>query len=154
MRLTWLAALLAMGLSGQAVAQTGYIRVVNCGDYKPPVGSSQGSMDQNGNICTSGISTAPAILGFGTLAVTAASTLVSTMTAGPNSAAWNATPPGAVYVLNDAASAGNLYVCPLGGTCSATVGLELTPGRSWGFYKPAATMTVFATTTSTAQFHY
>jgi len=54
MRLTWLAALLAMGLIGRAEAQTGYIRVLNCGDYKPATGSVQGSIDQNGNICMSG----------------------------------------------------------------------------------------------------
>lgn len=133
----------------------------------PGVALAQNTWDGNGNLnvniggrngtgtaATTVTTTAPAILGFGTLAVTNSSALVSTATAGPNSAVWNATPPGAVYVLNDAASAGNLYVCPLGGTCSATVGLELAPGRSWGFYKPAATMTVFATTTATGQFQW
>lgn len=91
------------------------------------------------------------IIGYGTLAATASSVLISTMTKGPNSVTWATIPPGMVYVLNDTASAGNLYVCPLGGTCSATVGLELTPGRSWGFNRPSATMTVFAATTATVQ---
>jgi hypothetical protein len=50
MRLTWLATLLAVGLIGQAEAQN-YVRVTNCGDWKPPSGSAQGSVDQNGLVC-------------------------------------------------------------------------------------------------------
>lgn len=163
MRWLLLAVFLAAGLPFPVAAQN-YIRVTNCGDPKPPAGTSSGYMDANGLICMGGTggsssggtsggitTTPPAVLGFGTLAVTNSSALASGATAGPNSAVWPTT-PGMLYVLNDAASAGNLYVCPLGGTCSATVGLELTPGRSWGFYKPATTMTVFATTTATGQF--
>lgn len=172
MRMRWffLAVFLAAGLPFPVAAQN-YIRVTNCGDPKPPAGASSGYMDSNGNVCTSASggaastvaisqttpgttnavsSTPPAITGFGTLAVTASSALASTATAGPNSAVWPTT-TGMLYVRNESASAGTLYVCPLGGTCSATVGLELPPGQSWGFYKPATTMTVFATTTATMQ---
>lgn len=126
---------------------------------------AQNTWDGNGNLnvnptgrggtagITPLITSPPGVTGFGTLAVTNSSALASTMTAGPNSAVWP-TVPGMLYVLNDAASNGSLYVCPLGGTCSATVGLELVPGRSWGFNKPATTMTVFTPTTATAQFQY
>jgi hypothetical protein len=69
MRLTWLAALLAIGLIGRAEAQTGYVRVVNCGDWKPPTGSTQASMDQNGLVCVGGSGTGGTItvLGAGVL---------------------------------------------------------------------------------------
>lgn len=97
----------------------------------------------------------PVIVGYGTLSVANSSILASTMTAGPSSATW---PPtnnaGVVFVLNDSASAGNLYVCPLGGACTTSNGLELIPGRSWGFYKPSTAMTVIATSTATAQFQW
>lgn len=97
----------------------------------------------------------PAVLGFGTLSVTNANTLASTMTTGPSSQAWPTTSnTGMVFVLNDSASAGNLYVCPFGGTCTTANGLELIPGRSWGFYRPATSMTVIATSTATAQFQW
>ncbi len=97
----------------------------------------------------------PAVSGLGTLSVTNASTLASTMTLGPSSSAWpTSSSTGMVFVLNDSASAGNLYVCPLGGTCTTANGLELIPGRSWGFYRPATSMTVIATSTATAQFQW
>jgi hypothetical protein len=95
----------------------------------------------------------PGLVGFGTLSVTAASTLASTLALGPNSGLWSTT-PGLMVVLNDVNSAGNLYVCPIGGTCTAANGLELTPGRSWSFYAPATTMTVIAASTATAQFQW
>src|SRR4051812_35291166 len=88
------------------------------------------------------------LTGFGTIAATTASVLVSTMTLGPQSNAWpNA--PQTVYVMNAAASAGLLYVCPLGGTCSATTGIPIGPGASYGFAKPASTMTLIAASTAT-----
>jgi len=96
----------------------------------------------------------PAIQGYGTLAVTNSSALVSTLTVGPNSQAWQTTTPGLVFVLNDTVSAGNIYVCPLGGACTTANGLELIPGRSWAFYRPAATMTVIATSTGTVQIQW
>lgn len=91
------------------------------------------------------------VTGFGTLAVTNSSTLASTMTVGPTSGVWPSTPQ-MVYVLNDASSAGSLFVCPLGGTCTAANGLELTAGRSWGFLRPSLNMTMIAATTATVQF--
>lgn len=96
------------------------------------------------------ITTSPQLVGFGTLALTNASTLLSTLTVGPNSPAWPAS-LGQVYVLNDSASAGNVYVCPLGGTCTTANGLELTPGRSWSFYRFSTNATVIAATTATVQ---
>lgn len=156
---------LAAPASAQSTTRPTAIVVTTCGTAPSSAWATVGGIqpivqDVNGNLCMGGsgaggsITTTPlAILGFGTLAVTNASVLASTMTAGPNSAVWPTT-PGMLYVLNDAASNGTLYVCPLGGTCSATVGLELVPGRSWGFYKPATTMTVFTPTTATAQFAF
>jgi hypothetical protein len=142
---------LLVALPIQAFAQPRQV-VTGCGGQTLVSGdSNNGYISTTGVDCGGGATTPPAILGFGTLAVVNASALASTATAGPNSAVWP-TAPGMLYVLNDAASNGNLYVCPLGGTCSATVGLELTPGRSWGFFKPATAMTVFATTTATGQF--
>jgi hypothetical protein len=83
-------------------------------------------------------------MGFGKLAVTNASTLVSTLTTGPNSAAWPTT-PGIVDIANDGTSADTVWVCPLGGTCSAANGIPVPIGGSWRFTKPATTMTVFST---------
>ena len=94
-----------------------------------------------------------AITGFGSLAVANASTLASTVTAGPSSAVWPVA-PGPLIVMNDFSSVGNLYVCPLGGTCTVANGLELVPGRSWQFQAPASTMTVISASSSTAQFQW
>jgi hypothetical protein len=134
-------------------------RVPTCGTGNPPAGVSPGTQDTTGRECVTGTITGivtvapPGIVGFGTLAATAASTLASTLTLGPNSGAWSAT-PGLLVVLNDAGSAGNLYVCPIGGTCTAANGLELTPGRSWTFYAPSTSLTVIADSTATAQFQW
>jgi hypothetical protein len=155
-----LLALLLIGLTPIASAQTnGYQRVTVCGTATPPAGASPGYQNAQGQVCVTGTITGtvtvapPGIVGFGTLAVTAASTLGSTLTLGPNSGAWSAT-PGLLVVLNDVNSAGNLYVCPIGGTCTAANGLELTPGRSWSFYAPSTSLTVIAATTATAQFQW
>lgn len=88
------------------------------------------------------------ITGFGTLAVSNSSVLLSTMTAGPNSGVWP-TAPQMMYVTN-APGGGILYVCPLGGTCSSSVGIPIAAGSSYGFFRPAATMTVISASTSTA----
>ena len=88
-----------------------------------------------------------AITGFGTLAATNASALLSTITTGPNSAVWPTT-TGLIYVKNSGLSAGIAYVCPLGGTCTAATGIPLEAGASYGFYKPATTMTVISASTS------
>lgn len=94
------------------------------------------------------VSTAPAIQGFGTLAATNASALLSTLTPGPNSAAWPAV-PGQIYVINSASSAGLIYLCPKGGTCSAAVGIPISAGNAYGVYQGATTMTVIAASTAT-----
>lgn len=97
----------------------------------------------------------PPVQGFGSLSVVNSNALVSTMTLGPNSTAWPTSGnTGMVFVVNTLASAGNLYVCPLGGACTTSSGLEITPGHSWGFYRPSTSMTVIATTTATAQFQW
>ena len=93
------------------------------------------------------------VTGFGTLALTNASTALSTMTAGPNSAAWPTT-PGMMYVINDATSAGTMYVCPLGGVCTVANGLPLLQGQSYGFYKPATAMTAIAVSTATVKLQW
>jgi hypothetical protein len=98
---------------------------------------------------TGSVVTAPAaVKGFGTLAATSASTALSTVTAGPNSAVWP-TSPAQLYVINSPASAGTVYVCPLGGTCSASVGIPVPAGGAYGFYQAATGMTVFAASTAT-----
>ena len=90
-----------------------------------------------------------AVVGFGVLSLTNASTALSTLTLGPNSGAWSTA--GVVYVLNRSASAGNAYVCPLAGACTAATGLELVPGQVYGFTRPATGMTVIAASTATVE---
>lgn len=90
----------------------------------------------------------PPVSGFGTLSATAASTLLSTLTAGPNSSVWPLLPK-QIFVMNAPGSAGVVYVCPKGGTCSASVGIPIAAGYSYGFYQPATAMTVFAASTAT-----
>ena len=90
-----------------------------------------------------------AVGGFGTIAATTASALVSSMTLGVNSPAWNANGLQRVYIMNIAGSAGILYVCPLGGTCSATVGIPIQVGAWYGFYQPSPNMTIIAASTAT-----
>ena len=87
------------------------------------------------------------VSGFGTVSATNASALLSTLTTGPNSAVWPTT-TGLIYVKNSGLSAGVAYVCPLGGTCTAATGIPLEAGASYGFYKPATTMTVISASTS------
>lgn len=124
-----------------------------------PTGPAWMSYDSNGNLkvtTTGGGGGAgsgapvvpPGVTGFGTLAATNSSTLLSTITAGPNSAAWP-TSPGQVWVLNSGLSADAIFVCPLGGTCSTTVGIRIPVGGGYGFYQPATAMTVFAVSTAT-----
>lgn len=84
-----------------------------------------------------------AIKGFGTLAVSSSSILVSTLTAGPNAAAWS-TAQGMVYFYNAGAAA--LYLCPLGGTCATTTGIPIAVGATLAVFAPATTATVIGTT--------
>lgn len=94
----------------------------------------------------------PPLNGYGTLAVTAASTLLSTLTPGPNAPVYPATgfPNGTVTIKNSPASAGNVWICPFGGTASAAVGIPIAVGGSESYTIPnAAVVTVFATSTAT-----
>jgi hypothetical protein len=75
------------------------------------------------------------------------------MTADPNSAAWP-TVPGMMLVINDATSAGTIYVCPLGGTCTVANGIPLLAGQSYGVYKPATAMTAIAASTATVKMQW
>lgn len=84
------------------------------------------------------------VKGFGTLAVTSTSALVSTLTAGPNSAVWP-TSPAMVYFTNAGASA--LFLCPLGGTCSATTGIPIAAAATLALFNPATTATVISAST-------
>ena len=95
----------------------------------------------------------PQISGYGTLAVTNSSVLASTMTVGPNSPAWPAQ-PGQVFAVNSAGSTGTAFVCPLGGTCSASNGIPVGVGASYGFFKPSANMTLFSTAGATVVFQW
>lgn len=87
-----------------------------------------------------------AIQGFGTLSVGSASVLVSTLTTGPNSAAWP-TKPGMVSFINEGSSV--IYLCPLGGTCSATVGIPMAAGSTLPVFNPSTNATAFDASTGT-----
>lgn len=86
------------------------------------------------------------VKGFGTLAVTTASALVSTATLGPNSAAWPAT-PGMVTFINEGATV--LFLCPLGGTCTTTTGIPMAVGQSLPIFNPSTSATVVDVSTGT-----
>lgn len=91
------------------------------------------------------------VTGFGTLSVTNASALLSTLTAGVNSPAWPAGTAGTmIYVINSPGSAGLLYLCPLGGTCTAAAGIPIAVGAAFGCNRCVPAMTVIAATTATA----
>lgn len=80
------------------------------------------------------------ISGFGTLSVLVASLATSTLTLGPNSAAYpTGTPPNRYFTIrNSPKSADTLYVCPLGGTCTSSVGIPLGVGESKTWMIPAS----------------
>jgi hypothetical protein len=90
--------------------------------------------------------------GFGTLSVSTSSVALSTLTVGPNSLAWHMPLNGTLYVSNSINSAGNLYVCPFGGACTAAAGIPLSPGQAYGFNLGGTNTspTVIADTTATA----
>ena len=89
------------------------------------------------------------IKGFGTLSVSTSSVSLSTLTPGPGSPAWPFG-PNLIYIINATGSAGTLFVCPLGGTCSSSVGIPLAAGTAYGFVAPSTNVTVISTSTSTA----
>lgn len=90
--------------------------------------------------------------GYGTLAVTAASTAVSTVTIGPSSNTWIMPLNGNLTIYNSPASAGNLYVCLFGGTCTSSNGFPLIAGQQITFNIGGRTTspTVIADSTATA----
>ena len=94
----------------------------------------------------------PATAGYGTLSVSTSSIAVSTLTAGPNSASYptGLLPSRFLSVRNSIGSAGFLYVCLYGGTCTASVGIPLAVGESktWTLNSPTSP-TVIAASTAT-----
>ena len=86
------------------------------------------------------------VSGFGTLAVTSASALVSTATKGPSSANWP-TAPGMVSFINAGSSV--LFLCPLGGTCTTTAGIPIAVGATLSLFNPSTAATVVDATTGT-----
>lgn len=98
---------------------------------------------------------APQVMnGFGTVSVVNASALISTVTVGPNSTAFPAStlPNQTFSIRNSVSSAGVLYVCPLGGTCTTAVGIPLAVGevKTWGIGGRTVVPSVIAVTTATA----
>lgn len=90
--------------------------------------------------------------GYGTLSVTNSSVAVSTVTTSPNSAVWKMPLNGYLFIRNSPSSAGILYVCPLGGTCSSSNGIPLNIGDNGQFNLGGSTTspTVIAASTATA----
>jgi hypothetical protein len=72
----------------------------------------------------------PRLTGYGKLAVTNSSVLVNTLTGGAGSSGFPTTQT-TVTFYSDPASTGSLYLCPFGGTSSATAGIPLSAGASW-----------------------
>lgn len=89
--------------------------------------------------------------GYGQLSVSNSSINVSTVTTSPNSAAWAMPLFGNLVIYNMSSSAGAVYICPKGGTCSSSVGLEVKPGGSATFALGGATTspTIIAASTAT-----
>jgi hypothetical protein len=97
------------------------------------------------------------LTGYATLSVLAASIALSTATVGPNSPAFpgSSLPNRYIEVRNSAASASTLFVCPLGGTCTSSVGIPLAVGESKTWMIPSSagsfvSPTVISGTTATA----
>jgi hypothetical protein len=97
------------------------------------------------------------LTGYATLPVLAASLALSGATLGPSSPAFptSALPNKYLEIRNSAASASTLYVCPLGGTCTAAVGIPLAVGESktWMLGTSTGSLTsptVISGTTATA----
>jgi hypothetical protein len=135
MRLLWACLCLAL-LATPAFAQSTATREV------------PGYLDTNGNFHQSQF----VLNGFGTLSVSATtSTLLSTITANSSGTAWPAQ-PGPSVVANF--TAGILYVCPFGGTCSAsgaTEGLQLAAGTAYQFPVMSTNATVYAASAGAIQ---
>ena len=95
----------------------------------------------------------PVTAGYGTLSVSTSSIAVSTLTAGPNSPSYPTgllLPSRFLSVRNSIGSAGVLYVCLYGGTCTAAVGTPLAIGESKTWTLNGTTSpTVIAASTAT-----
>lgn len=92
----------------------------------------------------------PSINGFGTFTPTTnTSQELSSLGLGAGSPIWpNSTIGLTVSVFNNVSvGGGTVYVCPLGGTCSATVGIPVAQGYGYRFYQPSTLMTIYAPTT-------
>jgi len=95
-------------------------------------------VNPDGSINTSAASAAsptptipPKLTAYGTLAVSTSSVALSTLTVGPNSAAWSTTlPNNYVTVRNSVNSTAVAYFCPLGGTCTSSVGEPIAIGEA------------------------
>ena len=127
--------LLALLLAGPAFAQTAVVP-----GYQTP---------QNPGLQFSPVGGPSSVTGWGQLSVTSSSTLMSGLSTGQKSGAWP-NYPGMVYISNSPASAGILYVAPLGGTCSSTTDIPIAVGGSYGFLHPSSSLTVCAASTATA----
>lgn len=150
-RLTWLALLLLLASACPAAAQ-------------PPARPPPQSPTAVNNYCWNGAAVAmcgsagttgvpPPVTGFGTLSATGTFALASTLTLGPSSAGWPAA-PGMVYVVNAPASAGTVFVCPLGGTCTTANGIPIAAGSAYGLFRPSTAMTLVAASTATVSFQF
>lgn len=148
-------AILASGATLFA-AQTNYLGTVFIADPTTPTRQMTVNADGSINITTSSggtpvVTGPPKLTAYGTLAVTTSSVALSTLTVGPNSPAWSTTYPSSyVSIRNSVASAGIVYFCPLGGTCSASVGEPIAQGET--IFRNVASgtaITLFSTTGAT-----
>ena len=88
--------------------------------------------------------------GFGSLAVTASSQLVSAaLTTGPNSAAWPPPANDVTWIINPTGSGGTIYVCPIGPLACTTSGVPVPAGSGYGFNNMSSTATLIGTTNLT-----
>jgi len=120
MRFLWFALVL---LSPASVwAQTGYIRIPTCNTASPPQGSSQGYMDQNGNICGQA-ATKPGgltIIPLDIATVTTGGTAVTALNAGHAAAGgWLATANSAGICVDQVTTAGTTTGTPSSTGCVA-----------------------------------
>lgn len=128
MRRIYIALFALMALAGTAWATN------TLNPFNPNGSMSQGYaviVDPSGNPGGPITTTPPKLTAYGILSVSTSSVALSTLTPSPNSPAWSTTyPNNYVSIRNSILSAGVVYVCWLGGTCSATVGDPIAIGQS------------------------
>ena len=100
--------------------------------------------------------TAPALShGSGVLSLTTSSVAVTTLTLAPNSPALLFPLPSATISFQAiSTNAGSAWLCPLGGTCSASNAVEIPPGATVSISvspNSATAPTLVATSTATVQ---